>query len=266
MWYVKISDNASVNEAEPQVLYDALHHAREPNSMSQLIFYMWYLLENYATDPQVRYVVDNEELYFIPCINPDGYIYNETTDPMGGGYWRKNRRMTNDSVYGVDLNRNYGFQWGITNQGSSPNPASETYRGPAPFSEPETRMVRDFCRAHDFVFGHNYHTHGNLLIYPWAYNSTLADSSFVYFGKLFTRENKYKIGTTLETVGYAVNGDSNDWMYSEKGTMAFTAEIGKTGFWPMPDEIDALNKANLWQNLSTALCALLTKALIFIPN
>jgi len=256
MWYVKISDNASVNEAEPQVLYDGLHHAREPNSMSQLIFYMWYLLENYATDPQVRYIVDNEELYFIPCINPDGYIFNETTDPMGGGYWRKNRRMINDSTFGVDLNRNYGFQWGLTNQGSSPNPVSQTYRGPAPFSEPETRMMRDFCREHDFVFGHNYHTSGNLLIYPWAYNATLADSAFAYFGKLFTRENKYKIGTTLETVGYAVNGDSNDWMYSEKGTLAFTAEIGKTGFWPMPDEIDALNKANLWQNLATALSAL----------
>jgi hypothetical protein len=62
--------------------------------------------------------------------------------------------------------------------GSSPNTDSEVYRGPEPFSEPESRMVPDFCREHNFTFAHNYHTKGNLLIYPWAYNATLADSTF----------------------------------------------------------------------------------------
>ena len=255
-WYVKISDNPQMGEAEPQVLFTALHHAREPNSMSQMLFFMWYLLEHYDTDAEVRYLLDNEELYFIPCVNPDGYIYNETTNPGGGGLWRKNRLMVNDSTYGVDLNRNYGFQWGIDDQGSSPEPTYETYRGPAPFSEPETRMVRDFCQAHDFVFTQNYHTKGNLLIYPWAYNATLADSSLWYFARLFTRENQYKTGITFETVGYAVNGSAEDWMHAERGISSFTPEVGRGGFWPMPDEIDGYNKANLWQNWTTALCAL----------
>ncbi|MBL7808086.1 MAG: immune inhibitor A, partial [Saprospiraceae bacterium] len=114
----------------------------------------------------------------------------------------------------------------------------------------------DFVLAHEFVFAHNYHTFSNLLIYPWAYNNTLADPSLAIFAKLFTRENKYKAGTSIETVGYNVNGSSDDWMYAEGGVNPYTPEVGKTGFWPQPDEIDALNRENVWQNLSTALCAL----------
>ena len=254
-WYVKISDNADLDEAETEVLYTALHHAREPNSMSQMLFYMWYLLENYPANPEVKYVVDQEELYFIPCINPDGYVYNETTNPQGGGYWRKNRRDNGDGTFGVDLNRNYGYQWGYDDSGSSPAPGSATYRGPGPFSEPESRMIRDFGAAHQFVLAHNYHTFSNLLIYPWAYSDTPADSTFIKLARLYTRENHYKIGTASETVGYAVNGDSNDWMYASNGTYSFTPEVGRTGFWPQPDEIDNLNRENVWQNLSTALTA-----------
>lgn len=256
LWYVKISDDPLLDENEPQVLYTALHHAREPGSMSQMLFFMWYLLENYDTRPEIRYLLDNEELYFIPCVNPDGVLFNEAIEPLGGGLWRKNRRDNGDGTFGVDLNRNYGHQWGITDQGSSPDPATDVYRGPAPFSEPESRMVRDFCRAHPFVFAHNYHTHGNLLIYPWAYNATLADSAFFHFARLFTRENRYKAGITFETVGYAVNGSAEDWMHAERGTYGYTPEVGRGGFWPMPEFIDPYNKANVWQNLSTALSAL----------
>ena len=256
LWYVKISDNANVKENETEILYTALHHAREPNSASQMLFYMWYLLENYATDPEIKYIVDNEELYFIPCVNPDGYVWNETTDPDGYGFWRKNRRDNGDGTMGVDLNRNYGYFWGFTDQGSSPSSGSEVYRGPEPFSEPETRSVRDFCLNHEFIFTLNYHTSGNLLIYPWAYSDTPADSSLITYAQLFTRFNKYKYGTSTETVGYSVNGSSDDWMYGEKGTMSYTPEVGTTGFWPSFDEIDGLNRDNMWPNLSLALSAL----------
>ena len=254
--YVKISDNPDTNEAEPEVLYDALHHAREPNGASQMLFFMWYLLENYATDPEIQYIVNNSELYFIPCVNPDGYVYNETTDPQGGGYWRKNRRINGAGAFGVDLNRNYGYFWGNDNSGSSPNPQSDTYRGPSAFSEPETRTIRDFVLAHDFVLSQNYHTFSNLLIYPWAYNNQLADPSLAILAKLLTRENNYKTGTAIETVGYNVNGNSDDWVYAVGGALAFTPEVGTTGFWPQPEEIEDLNRENVWQNLSTALCAL----------
>jgi murein tripeptide amidase MpaA len=97
------------------------------------MYYMWYLLENYGTDPEATYLVDNREMYFVPCFNPDGYEYNRQTDPNGGGMWRKNRR-NNGGSYGVDLNRNFGYMWGYDDLGSSPIPSSETYRGPSAFS------------------------------------------------------------------------------------------------------------------------------------
>jgi len=77
----------------------------------QLMFFMWYLLENYSTNPDVKYLVDNLELYFIPDMNPDGYAYNYLTDPGGGGMWRKNRKRLWRRNIGVDLNRNFGYKW-----------------------------------------------------------------------------------------------------------------------------------------------------------
>lgn len=253
--YLKISDFVDTDEDEPKVLYTALHHAREPNSLSQMIFYMWYLLENYETDEYVKFLVDNTQMYFIPCINPDGYQYNFFTDPNGGGFWRKNRNGS-----GVDLNRNYDFEWGYDNQGSSTNPSSETYRGTGGFSEKETQAVRDLCLAHDFKIALNYHCFGNLLIHPWGYidGPTEEDDIFKAFGRAMTAENNYLVGTGLETVGYTVNGDSDDWMYGEQDVKnriySMTPEVGtqSDGFWPAPSRIDVLNKANLRQNFETA--------------
>jgi len=255
IWYVRLSDNPDTDEDEPEVLYTALHHAREPNSASQMLYFMWYLLENYEHDPQVRYIVDHAELYFVPCLNPDGYVYNQTTNPQGGGLWRKNRRPNDNNTFGVDLNRNYGYFWGANDVGSSPNPSAQTYRGPEAFSEPETRALRDFMQAHRFVFVLNHHTHGNLLIYPWGYNNAIADPAFPLYAALLTRQNAYKTGTAGQTVGYAVNGVSDDWMFAALDAYALTPEVGPS-FWPLPQQIEALNRENVWMNLATALCAL----------
>jgi carboxypeptidase T len=257
-YFVKISDNPNETETEPQIMYTALHHAREPNSLSQMIFYMWHLLENYDTDPEIQYIVNNLELYFVPCVNPDGYIFNVVNNPEGGGLWRKNRRDNGDGTFGVDLNRNYGHEWGFDNQGSSPDSNTDIYRGPSPFSEPETRMLRDFCLSHDFKINLNYHTFSNLLIYPWGYSDALADSTFYNLSNLLTSENRYKTGTTNETVGYPVNGTSDDWMYAGAQIFSMTPEVGPVEFyfWPPQDAIDFLNKSALKQNILAAKCLL----------
>ncbi len=260
IYWLRLSDNPNVEEAEPEVLYTALHHAREPNSLSQMVFYLWYLLENYDSDPEVKYLVDNTAMYFIPCINPDGYIFNENTDPNGGGLWRKNKYLENGTLRGVDLNRNYGYQWGIDDNGSSPNSTSNVYRGTAPFSEPENQAVRDFCNEHQFKITLNYHSYGNLLIYPWGYSDLVTDEydTFSSFAESMTRENDFFAGTGTQTVGYAVNGNSDDWMYGETDSKpaiySMTPEIGdgNFGFWPPQIDIDRLNKSTLKQNLTTA--------------
>ena len=90
IYSVKISDNASIDENEPEVLYTGLHHSREPMSYMNLFYYMYWLLENYNIDPLANHIVNNRELWFIPAINPDGLVYNQSIAPNGGGMQRKN--------------------------------------------------------------------------------------------------------------------------------------------------------------------------------
>lgn len=266
IYWLKISDNPTINETEPEVLFTSLHHAREPNSLSQNLFYMWYLLENYGVNDEVTYLVDETEIYFIPCVNPDGYILNGQFDPTGGGMIRKNARDNNtngtyeSNADGVDLNRNYGYEWGFDNNGSSPTSNSQTYRGPSGFSEPETQAVKYFCEQHEFEITLNYHTYGNLLIHPWGYSDDITPehATFTIFGEEMTQYNNYTFGTGTATVGYVTNGDSDDWMYGETVTkgriFSMTPEAGdeSVGFWPMASQIDEYNKANMHQNLSVS--------------
>ena len=154
IYAIKLSDNPNVDEGEPEVLYTGLHHAREPMSYMNLFYYMYWLVENYGSDAEATALLNNREMWFIPMVNPDGLVYNQEINSNGGGMQRKNHRNTcssNDDQYdwdGIDLNRNYGYQWAYDDEGSSPDPCSQTYRGTGPFSEPETQIIRDFVETH----------------------------------------------------------------------------------------------------------------------
>ncbi len=263
IWMVKISDSPNIDEGEPEILYTSLHHAREPQGMATVIYFMYFLLENYGSDPDATFLVNNREMYFVPVVNPDGYVYNQQTDPNGGGYWRKNRRDNGDGSYGIDLNRNYGFKWGYNNSGSSPNPSSDTYRGPSAFSEPETQIMRDFTENRHFKLCFNYHTFSNLLIHPFGYEPNLLppapdDDIFITLAQDMTQFNNYVYGTGNQTVGYLVNGEACDWMYGEQDTkdkvFAFTPEVGSfsDGFWPDINRIFPLAEENLYPNIRLA--------------
>ncbi len=259
--FVRISNAPNTDQDKPEVMYSAVHHAREPASMSQLIFFMWWLLENYGTDEEATFLVDNRELYFVPCLNPDGYVYNQENEPGGGGMWRKNRRDNGDGTFGVDLNRNYGWLWGFDDQGSSPNTESETYRGVDAFSEPETQAMRDFCNAHEFRAALNYHAYGDMVIHPWGSQPDLLtpDSAvFTAHANRITRNNGYSRGTCQQVLYYLVNGSSDDWMYGEQTEkpkiQAMTPETGQAdeGFWPPSWRIVPICQENMDQNLVQA--------------
>ncbi len=212
IWAVKISDNPDINEDEPQVFYNSLIHAREPEGMETVIYFMYYLLENYGKDPEVTYLVNNRELYFVPVINPDGYVYNEQLSPDGGGQWRKNRRDDGGGTFGVDLNRNFGYKWGYDDIGSSPDSTSLDYRGVKAFSEPETRAIRDFCINHNFKVAVNYHTFSNIVVPPWGYEEKQSIDSTTFNNLIFLAStlNNYK-----NIWPYAHNGNAVDWMYGD---------------------------------------------------
>ncbi|MEO6130701.1 MAG: M14 family metallopeptidase, partial [Saprospiraceae bacterium] len=274
---VKISDHPEVDEDEPEILYTGLTHARELVSVSQNIYYMWYLLENYDKDPVVKQIVDHTELYFVPVMNPDGLNYNiagyDQVKDVFTRNLRKNMRDNdgdgefNPENDGVDLNRNFGYRWGYDNEGSSNNMGSSTYRGPSAFSEPETKAIQYLCFTHDFKIALNYHSYGNLLITPWGYEdvNTIDSTIFEHYGELLTQQNKFVYGRGLETVGYVSNGDSDDWMYGEMGTYSMTPEVGNEddGFFPAKDRIIPLCKSTIKMNL---LAARLVNSLISITD
>jgi carboxypeptidase T len=259
LYWVRLSDNPTTNEDEPEVLYTGMHHAREAIGMQLLIYYMYYLLENYDTDPDVQYIVNNFELYFVPIVNMDGYGYNIQNDPNGGGMWRKNRRQNDDGSYGVDINRNYGYEWGYDDNGSSPVPSDDTYRGPSAFSEPEAQCLKNFCEEHDFRIGLNYHSYSALLLYAWGWSPDPCpqDAIFHAHAGILSKENGYTYGPGYTTI-YATNGGSDDWMYGEQTTKnliySYTPEVGSgdDGFWPLVSNIIPLCQQNMWQNIMAA--------------
>jgi len=237
-WTVRISNNPNVMVDRQRVYFDAMHHAREPLGMMCQIYFIEHLLQSYGSDPLVTELLNNREIYCTPCANPDGYVWNQTTNPGGGGLWRKNRR-NNGGSFGVDLNRNYGHQWGFDNSGSSPTPTSETYRGPAAWSEPETVNNRDFIASLGSRLGVwlSNHTYGKLWLWPWGYTSTLAPRHPLYLGLSadFTADNQHTAGNTWATI-YPANGVTADHGEGDLGVFSGTYEIG-TSFWPATIDI-----------------------------
>jgi murein tripeptide amidase MpaA len=259
LWAVKISDNPNQTETnEPEVLYTALHHAREPEGMMAVLYYMWWLLENYGTNVTATYLVNQRQLWFIPVVNPDGYVYNQIRNPGGGGGWRKNRRNNGNGTYGVDPNRNYGpeYMWNASNGGSGTDPGSDTYRGTAPFSEPENQAIKNFMENHTVRTALNYHTYGKLLIYPFGFLSREGSDSVVFreFAFDMTADNRYLMGTDIQTVHYSTRGNSDDFMYGDYSkpiTFAMTPEVG-TSFWPSTSLILPFAHENLNSNVYIA--------------
>jgi carboxypeptidase T len=245
LWCVKISDYPDSNENEPIVFFNAATHAREPMGVSILIYFMTYLLTNYDptnSENLITWLINNREIYFVPVMNPDGYVYNSDSGGATAN-WRKNRRIIQSPYVGVDLNRNYGYKWAYDNIGSSPNPSNEAYRGPERFSEPETRVVRDFMLSKKIRAQIDYHTYGRYNMYPWGYDTftppdvrTLKEvvDSFRFY-------NNYSASRTgqIAKVLYTANGSSVDWEYADtlwEGirkfiTYAFTIEASINDFW-----------------------------------
>ena len=258
LYWLRLSDNPNTDEAEPEVLYTAIHHAREPNSLSEVIFYMWYLLENYATSDEIQYLVNNTEMYFVPMVNPDGYIYNETTNPSGGGLWRKNRRHNSGGSYGVDLNRNYSYGWGTT--GTTSTQTDETYCGTAAFSEPETQAMKWFCENRDFQYAFNAHTYANDILHPigtYASEYAVDHDYFQVFTHHMVQYNGY--ANLKSSALYEASGDSDDYMYKvdtivKPKIFAMTPEVSNTsgGFWPASSEITGICQDMVFPNLILA--------------
>jgi hypothetical protein len=221
--------NERVRGDKPAVLFHATTHAREWVSTETAMRLMEWFLEGYGSDPRATELLDTREVWVVPVVNPDGYQYTFDEERL----WRKNLRDNDGdgevtSLDGVDLNRNFDSHWGYDDEGSSPLPFSETYRGTAPESEPETRALSDFVRSHDFAFSVSYHTYGNLILYPWGFQvntESLDDEILVALAG--TDANPavpgYDPGVGADL--YITNGEYSDWAYEKAGVPSYTVEL-----------------------------------------
>jgi len=215
---IRISDQAGVNQGEPEALILGCHHARELMSVELPLYVMRRLLDGYGVDPVLTQLVDTRDIWIVPIVNPDGYAYLQShTSGQSDSWWRKNRRPNSDGSFGVDLNRNYSFRWGWDNIGSSPTPSSDVYRGTAAFSEPETAALRDFVDAHDFTISASFHSYGELFLYPWGYAllNTPDQNVFESFGDSVSLQNGYRAGNPENGAIYLTNGELDDWLYGD---------------------------------------------------
>jgi murein tripeptide amidase MpaA len=235
IWMAKISDNVAEDEREPEVLVDALHHAREHMTSEQALALLRWLSDDYGTDATVTRLVNSREIFVIFALNPDGMRFDLTGDPYRA--WRKNRQRdaAGNALY-TDLNRNYDYRWGCCG-GSSGSKSSITYRGPSPFSAPEARALRDFVngrvvdgvqqiRAHVTL-----HTNGELILWPYGYTkknvppdmTTLDHSVFVSLGRAMAARNGYVAQQSSDL--YITDGDQIDWMYGRHRIFSYTFEL-----------------------------------------
>ncbi|MEM6346148.1 MAG: M14 family zinc carboxypeptidase [Bacteroidota bacterium] len=238
IYAIKLSDQVNLNQrqSEARVYLDALTHAREPMSMESLLAFAWWLLENYGTDETATYLLDNREIYLLPVINPDGYVYNEQIAPNGGGLWRKNRAInSNSNCFGVDLNRNYPWAWGDLS-GSSDNPCSDTYHGASTNSEPESSAARAMIDSLGATAGFSVHSYGQVMLHPWLWQNNSSD--FALASELasdFIPATYEAYGNGPEMLNYLASGTTADYMQSQD-MLSWTPEVGRA-FWEPASKI-----------------------------
>ncbi len=245
----------------PAVLYNATQHAREwitPESIRRLSH---LFVDNYTnptdtseakahdgadlngeadalTKGELTRLINTNELWFLIVANPDGYDWTFTP---GNRLWRKNLHDNNGdgqitSVDGVDPNRNFPTHWGYDNEGSSPDPSSETYRGTGPASEAETKAMDGLVKRVGFEEQVNYHSAAELLLYPLGFQQSTYSADDPIFRALSGTDDDPAIkgqapgapdfyDPDVSAELYITNGDTVDHVYGKYDTLAWTPEM-----------------------------------------
>jgi Zinc carboxypeptidase len=261
---IEITTNVNARDGKPVFLQLGLHHAREWPSGEHAIEWAFELVNGYkAGNQRVRNIVESTRTIVVPVVNPDGFnasrSFGASSDPLGGRgapnpgeddetvnivshpneYRRKNCRLQDGSeqancfaapalglaAVGVDPNRNYGGLWG--GPGASTDPTNETYRGPGPFSEPETRNIKDLVSKRQVTTLITNHTFSNLVLRPpgvAAQGDPNDEPLLKDLGDAMAAENGYTSQHGYQL--YDTTGTTEDWSYPSTGGLGYTFEIG----------------------------------------
>jgi carboxypeptidase T len=267
VWCLKVSDNPAVNDnTRHGILIMGNHHAREWMTPEIVLYLANYMTNNYnptGTD-SISTLVKTKEFFFIPTVNPDGFIYDNGGTYGAGLMWRKNRRQNSPTVFGVDLNRGYDGSedgdirgaWGsTTNSYTSPDSSNDVFYGVAPSGEPEQQAVMKLVNDHNIVLSLSYHSYSELVIWPLGYVDSLVkrapdSTQLEYFGRQMAARIKRlhsTLGYTPEqgSALYSTTGDSEGWIYGYglaqlgRVILAYCIEVD-TAFYTPPSHIDSV--------------------------
>jgi len=270
---LEIAHDVNAKDGRPIFYIDGIHHAREWPASEYAMIFIHHLVEKYGKDPRVTSLLKKARVIAVPVVNVDGFDYSRESAIQNSnlglgngfeGYWRKNRRSftgvtvpipgrpLNPDGYGVDPNRNYAYLWGDSNGGSSGTYFDQTYRGAAPFSEPEVANVRDIILGRTVTGVVTLHTYQGTVLRTGG-GKAPDDGDLARIGEKVAKILGYE---SRPTVGYPTTGTTDDWAYAAMGAYGFTIENGVIGFHPpYAQEVGAF-----WKQHNKAFEALLEMA------
>ena len=256
IYAVKISDNVHIEEDEPEVLLDAMHHSREWASPQAARHFADTLLSSYGTSPDITTFVDNHQTWVVPVSNVDGYDYDYPQQRM----WRKNRKPF-ETATGCDPNRNYNcpcdtvrmHAWGALVSGSRSThyPGDETWMGARAWWGNCVDALHEFFKEHTFVADASLHSYGELVLWPFSSGNPPYDPMIATLAQgMASRMSRLSGGNyTPQQANYLYPsaGSSKDWMYGWPHNvggypcMAYTVELG-TSFYQSTSQLDAIER------------------------
>lgn len=239
IWALKLSDNASVTEDEPRILFNGQHHAREVMSAEVALDTIDYLCTNYGTHPAVTGWIDALEIWIIPCVNVDGanYVFTQSSG------WRKDRHPppSGSSCFGIDPNRNYPYRWAGCS-GASDDPCDPIYQGETPETSLCASRLMNFTAAIRPVFDISYHSYSEMVIYPYgcrpevtSEHALVAEIGQQMAALIETDSGAmgYEAGTCWDLL-YSAPGGDIDTFFAYYGTFSYVIELNSDdqGFQP----------------------------------
>ncbi|KAH8708642.1 hypothetical protein GQ44DRAFT_752695 [Phaeosphaeriaceae sp. PMI808] len=224
--------------SRPAVIIHGNVHAREWITSMTTEYFAWQLLTKYASDANVKALVDKFDFYITPIVNPDGFAYSQTTDRL----WRKNRQVVSgNSCVGRDINRNWPYKWELTG-GASTSPCSETYKGQVAGDAPENRalvaQVNQLRDTRGISLYLDVHSYGQYILWGYGYDCNARPENNAQLQSAASRAQtaiaavsgtRYTIGPSCSTL-YATTGSSVDYIdVTGNATFSYTYELRDTG-------------------------------------
>ncbi|WP_443659342.1 M14 family metallopeptidase [Clostridium algidicarnis] len=252
LYYIKLGNGPN------EVFYNAAHHSLEWITSTLLMKFIEDFSKAYSEDGiingyRIKDIFNKSTIYIVPMVNPDGVDLVIDGLKRDNPYYSRliqwNKGSSDFSkdwqanIRGVDLNHNYDASWALSKQAEVVygiyGPGPTRYSGPYPESEPETKSLADFTRAHNFRLVIAYHTQGEVIY--WKYLNIIPNDSRK-IAEMFSKASGYILSETTEIVSYA---GYKDWFIERFVRPGYTIEVGK-GKNPLPiSQFDKIYRDNI---------------------